>query len=415
MACFLGSLLTGSLHPLFAGAGGLCLGEVHMEAIAVSTAQSDSAAAGYELAEQIKESLSSAPHAVIVFAAPHFRHSELLQALSDGCSPEIIVGASSAGEFTNETLGVGLASALAIHDPEASFSLGVGTNLKSDPAAAARSIVSGFKGHGDYRFPYRSALVLTDALAGYADALTDQLTMATAGEYQFFGGGAGDNATFERTTVFCGTKVLTDAAVALEILSRKPLGIGVSHGWEPASDPFRVTQAEGLRLVSLNGLPAVEAFEEHAATKGETLDRSSPIPFFLQNILGIDTGSGYRLRVPLIVNDDGSIHCAAEIPTGSVVRIMKSSHQSAAEAAERATDAAVAGIGERSPKAALFFDCVATRLRCGDHFATEVSAVTSRIGDAAMIGCNTHGQIARAEGQFEGFHNCTAVVCVFPD
>ena len=87
---------------------------------------------------------------------------------------------------------------------------------------------------------------------------------------------------------------------------------------------------------------------------------------------------------------------------------------SAAEAAERATDAAIAAIGPNQPKAALFFDCVATRLRCGDHFQAEVDAVTSRVGDAALAGCNTHGQIARAEGQFEGFHNCTAVVCVFP-
>lgn len=386
-----------------------------MEAIAVSTAEADSAAAGRALATQIQSKLGQAPDVVILFAAPDYDHSVLLAELDDCCSPALIVGASSAGEFTNDTLGVGLASALAINDPESRFSLGVGKNLKADPAAAARSIVEGFNGRSDHSFAYRSALVLTDALAGHADALADELTLATAGEYQFFGGGAGDNASFERTTVFAGTEVLPDAAVALEILSRKPIGIGVSHGWDPASDAFRVTEAHGLRLVSLNGLPAVEAFQDHAATNGETLDRASPIPFFLQNILGIDTGSGYRLRVPLAVNDDGSIHCAAEIPVGSIVRIMKSSHQSAAEAAERATDAAIAGIGERSPKAALFFDCVATRLRCGDHFATEVAAVTNKIGDAALAGCNTHGQIARAEGQFEGFHNCTAVVCVFPD
>lgn len=386
-----------------------------MKSVAVSTAKADSAEAGRDLAEQVKSGLDRQPDAVIVFAAPQFDHSTLLRELNDGCSPELIIGASSAGEFTNQTLGTGLASALAISDPEAAFSLGVGKGLKADPAAAARSIVSGFKGDSDHTFAHRSALVLTDALAGYADALTDELTMATAGDYQFFGGGAGDNASFERTTVFNGTEVLTDAAVALEILSRKPLGVGVSHGWEPASDPFRVTDADGLKLISLNGLPAVEAFEEHAAAKGETLDRTSPIPFFLQNILGIDTGSGYRLRVPLAVNDDGSVHCAAEVPVGSVVRIMTSSHQSAAEAAERATDAAMKAIGDRRPNAALFFDCVATRLRCGDHFADEVAAVTDRIGDAALVGCNTHGQIARAEGQFDGFHNCTAVVCVLPD
>lgn len=386
-----------------------------MEAVAVSTGETDSAAAGRALAEQIQSGLGPDPQAVIVFAAPSYDHLALLSALDEGCSPGLIVGASSAGEFTNDTLGVGLASALAINDPQARFSLGVGKNLKADPAAAARNIVESFNGPSDHSFAHRSALVLTDALAGYADALADELTVATAGEYQFFGGGAGDNASFERTTVFVGTEVLTDAAVALEILSRKPIGIGVSHGWEPASEPFRVTEANGLTLASLNGLPAVETFESHAAAKGETLDRAAPIPFFLQNILGIDTGSGFRLRVPLAVNDDGSIHCAAEIPVGSIVRIMKSSHRSAAEAAERATDAAIAGIGDRKPKAALFFDCVATRLRCGDHFASEVAAVTGKIGEAALVGCNTHGQIARAEGQFEGFHNCTAVVCVFPD
>lgn len=386
-----------------------------MEAVAVSTTEADSTAAGLALAEQIQSRLGVTPHAVILFAAPNYDHSVLLRALDAACSPELIVGASSAGEFTNDTLGVGLASALAIYDPEASFSLGVGRNLKADPAAAARNILGSFKGRSEHSFSHRSALVLTDALAGYADALTDALTVATAGEYQFFGGGAGDNASFERTTVFFGTEVLSDAAVALEILSDKPLGIGVSHGWEPGSEPLRVTEANGLTLISLNGLPAVEAFEEHAEARGETLDRAAPIPFFLQNILGIDTGSGHRLRVPLIVNDDGSIHCAAEVPVGSIVRIMKSSHQSAAAAAERATDGAIAALGDRKPKAALFFDCVATRLRCGENFATEVAAVTNKIGDAALVGCNTHGQIARAEGQFEGFHNCTAVVCVFPD
>lgn len=386
-----------------------------MDTVAVSTAQTDSASAGAALAQQIHAALPQPPHVIIVFAAPNYDHSLLLQALRDGAPSALIVGASSAGEFTNDTIGVGLATALAIHDDKSKFTAQIGHNLKADPAAAAIEIARGFAGSSDHSFPHRSALILTDALAGYADALADALTLETAGEYQFFGGGAGDNASFERTTVFCGTQVLSDSAIALEILSHKPLGVGVSHGWEPASEPFRVTEAIGLKLVSLNGLPAVEAFEEHAQAKSEHLDRAAPIPFFLQNIIGIDTGSGYRLRVPLAVNEDGSLHCAAEIPAGSIVRIMKSSHASAAEAAERATDAALAAIGPNLPKAALFFDCVATRLRCGDHFKAEVDAVTSRIGNAALAGCNTHGQIARAEGQFEGFHNCTAVVCVFPD
>ena len=61
--------------------------------------------------------------------------------------------------------------------------------------------------------------------------------MQTAGTYQFFGGGAGDDANFRRTFVFHGTESVAGAVVALEVLSYKPLGIGVGHGWRPASPP----------------------------------------------------------------------------------------------------------------------------------------------------------------------------------
>jgi hypothetical protein len=295
------------------------------------------------------------------------------------------------------------------------FSCGFATGLTRDRAAAAREMVKRFRGLGAHPYPYRAALVLTDALAGHADDLVDQLTLATSGRYQFFGGGAGDNAQFRRTQVFYGTQALSDAAVAVEILSRKPLGVGVAHGWKPASSPMRVTEVTGMTLVSLNGMPAVEAFEEHARATGQTFDRAAPLPFFLHNIVGIETAEGHRLRVPLAVLDGGAVACAAEIPQGAKINIMRTNAQSAAESAARATRAAVDALHGNKPQAALFFDCVATRIRLGDMFGLELQSVEDTLGAGTpFVGCNTHGQIARAEGQFGGFHNCTAVVCVFP-
>lgn len=384
-----------------------------MKAAVVSTDLTESGAAGRDLARQIAKALDAPADAIVLFAAPTHDHAALLKALKELSGSAVIVGASSAGEFTNEVSGTGLVCALALQGKDAAFRASAGRDLRRDPASAARQIASGFAGPSNPAFEHRAALVLTDALAGYADILVDELTLATAGQYQFFGGGAGDNARFERTTVFCDQEVLTDAAVALEILSSKPLGIGVSHGWEPASRAFRVTAAEGLRLISLDGVPAVEAFEEHAEATQQTLARGEPIPFFLHNILGVDTGVGYRLRVPLAIDPEGAVLCAAEIPAGAIVRIMRGTHASAAEAAQRAAEGALSGMSE-PPAAALFFDCVATRLRLGDHFNTELESLQERLGSIPFTGCNTHGQIARAEGQFEGFHNCTAVVCAFP-
>ena len=50
----------------------------------------------------------------------------------------------------------------------------------------------------------------------------------------------------------------------------------------------------------------------------------------------------------------------------------------------------------------------------GDVFGFELEAVRTALGGSDLVGCNTYGQIARADGQFGGFHNCTAVVLALP-
>jgi hypothetical protein len=320
-----------------------------------------------------------------------------------------------AGEFINGAQGEGSASAVAIRSTEIQFAAGLGNQLRTDRDKAARQIVSSFTGLNSHNYLYHSALVLTDALAGHADDLVEQLNLLTAGTYSLFGGGAGDDAQFSRTHVFFGTNAYPDAAVALEILSNKPLGVGVSHGWKPASAPMRITEAEGMRLISLNAAPALEALQEHADLTRQKFNVDDPLPFFLHNVIGIDMGDGYKLRVPLSINSDGSVSCAADIPTGATACIMSATASSSADAATRAIQSAVKQLDGGKPKVALFFDCVATRLRMGGEFGLEMQAIQNALGAAPYVGCNTYGQIARADGQFNGFHNCTATVCVIPE
>jgi hypothetical protein len=382
----------------------------------VYTTQEGAQEAGRDLGSQIAKAFDGqSPDAVIIFASAKYEYQTLLRTLSDTCHPRALVGSSSAGEFISGHRGAGVTCAIALGSTHMQFTMGLGRDLSADPAACARQVVSSFRGLSQHAFPYRSALVMTDALAGYAEVLTDELTVLTSGTYQFFGGGAGDDGRFQRTHVFHGTEAISNAVVALEILSEKPLGIGVSHGWEPAGAGMRVTDADGFRLISLNGMPAAEAFEEHAAQTGQTLDRAAPLPFFLHNILGIDTPHGAKLRVPLSVAADGSVACAAEIPTGSVVHMMRTTSGSAIEAATTAARSAMSALAGNKAHTALFFDCVATRLRMGDAFGAELDSLAATLGDASFAGCNTYGQIARASGQFGGFHNCTAVVCVLPE
>lgn len=381
-----------------------------------STSEPTSAAAGAALGAQIVAALGETPpDALVVFISPDYDYAAVLAALHAACHPRQLIGCSSAGEFTSDKQGVGMACALALVAPELRFATSIGHGLRANSAAAAEALVAGFTGLHDNDYVYRTALVFTDALAGHADHLVEHLTLLTAGMYQFAGGGAGDNAEFRQTHVFHGTEVASDAVVALEILSNKPIGIGVAHGWRPASEPMRVTDSEALCLLSINAIPAVEVFEEHADATAQRFDRADPLPFFLHNVIGIAGGDSYRLRVPLGIGADGAVPTAADVPVGANVRIMQASVASATAAAASATEAALRSLDGHRPHVALFFDCVATRLRTGRDFGLELQALQELVQPARYIGFNSYGQIARAEGQFSGFHNCTAVVVVLPE
>lgn len=355
-----------------------------------------------------------APKALVVFAGGDLARGDLLHRLARFAPAARLVGASSAGEFTGERQGHGQVSALAIGGDDIEVGAGLGRGLAADPVGAARAMVAGFGPGEDPRRPHRAALVLADALSGRMDEFVHGVTLATGGGHKVFGGGAGDDAAFVETAVTCGTEVVTDAAVALEIRSRHPVGIGAAHGWVPATPPFRVTEAEGRRLVGLDGLPALVAFEDHAEATGQAFDRKAPMPFFLHNILGVVAGPRHRLRVPLAIAADGAVTCAAEIPTGALVSIMSSGADDAVTAARRATAAALSDLGARPAAGALVFDCVATRLRLGGRAVGELEAVRRLLPDVPLAGCYTHGQVVRGLGQFASFQNCNAVVCVMP-
>ena len=385
-----------------------------IRSFATLSREPDSGRAGVQIAEEAIAAFDGAcPNVFILFASPQHDAKTLLAALGTRCPKALLVGSTSAGEFTQEGRADGAVSVLALRSNQLRFSVGVGRDVSRSASAAAQQVVASFEGLRADPLPYRAALVMTDALAGYADALVEELTLATRGDYAFFGGGAGDDGKFAATSVFANQDVLSNAVVALEIQSNRPIGIGVSHGWVPAGPALRVTEAQGMRLVGLNGAPAVEAFEDHAAATGQVFDRNEPLPFFLHNILGITGPGGHRLRVPLAVDDDGAIACAADVPEGAIVHLMKTDNASAIQAAESATRAALNALGPHAPAAGLVFDCVATRLRLGSAFESELGACADILQPVAFVGCNTYGQIARAHGQFEGFHNCTAVVCLF--
>jgi hypothetical protein len=376
----------------------------------------DSSEAGTFIGTKIRGDLGGKePDALILFASARYDHRRMLAAIHASCRPRQLVGCTSSGEFISGLHGEGSAVAIAIRSSAMRFSVGVGRGLRAGVEPVARELVSGFAISPSVAYPHRSVMVLTDALAGQMDQLIEELTVWTAGGHRIFGGAAGDDARFEKTFVFAGQEVLSDAAVGLEIHSKHPVGISLQHAWVPASEPMRVTSASGCVVKSLNAVPALTVMTEFAERTRQSFDPGAPMAFFLQNIVGIETSAGYKLRVPMSVGSDGSIVFAAEVPEGATVRLMGTRAGAGQDATAAAIESALSQLGEVRPGAALLFDCVATRLRCGQAYDSELSCMRRKLGGLPYAGLNTHGQVVRVEGQFSGFHNSSLLVCVLPE
>lgn len=350
--------------------------------------------------------------ALVIFASSSFDLPSLVSGVRRGVRSKILVGCSSAGEFAQHADSNRAISAMAIGGDDLFVEAGVVTGISADRAGAGRRLATAIGSPLIQEQPNKVALVLADALAGYTETLVSALLAGVGPTWRVFGGGAGDDAQFNKTYVFHDDRVYPDAAVALAIGSEKPIGLSARHEWECASKRMRVTSAEGILLKELDGAPALEAVEAYARQTRQHFDRASPVDFFLHNVLGIQTPSGYKLRVPLAIEPKGVLRCASDVPEGALLCFMRPPLSSSAAAESAAADA-LTQLGEHRAEGALLFDCAATRLRLGIGFADELNRF-AEVLKAPYAGCNTYGQIAPSATGTGVFHNCTAVVCVFP-
>ncbi len=203
--------------------------------------------------------------------------------------------------------------------------------------------------------------------------------MLTSGKYQFAGGGAGDDATLRADPRLSRHRGLhrrggrAGAAVDQAARRRRRPRLG-------ARGPgLRVTEADGMRLVSLNGLPAVEAFEEHARRDRPALRPQRRPPVLPPQ----HPRHRHRRRAPPARAAVGQRRRLGELarrrfPPARAVHIMKTTAESAVDrGARRPPRRRCEGLRGATPGAALFFDCVATRLRMGEVFGFELDSVAA--------------------------------------
>jgi len=351
-----------------------------------------------------------------LFASPRHdlgRAAEELGLLTGGAA---VVSCTTAGELTERGLIKSGLVVLLVASNALTSHVTFADALASGASEAAARLCEGFEetrlaarqaGHGQ-----STTVVLLDGLSGVGEEVVEGILQNTRGYQRVVGGAAADDGAFAVTRVATKERTAKASAVAAHVFTPQPWGIGVAHGLEPASGRMRVTRARGNRIYEIERRPAFEVYRDYARQKlGHDLTPDRAGPFLVANELGIYYFDAIRhARSGLRVERDGSIVCAGAVPEGASVCILRGEPEALLAAARRAAEEALEQLGGRQPSGVLVFDCVCRASILGARFDAEIRAIADVFPDVPIAGFLTYGEIARARGRLEGWHNATVVV-----
>lgn len=363
--------------------------------IGVSRRTLDSRDAGCDAASEALGELSGQnAQMVVMLASPAFTPEETLAGVREVFPNTPVVGCSTAGLITNEGPVEKAVGVLALSSDAISFVPLKIENLKGAMRESGKRFgemvkeLTGGKAKG--------AFIFSDPLSGNGTELVRGVFGVLGTTFPLIGGAAGDDMAFKKTHQYFGDQVLSDAAVGFAVLGNVSFAAGADHGWKPLGKEYKVTKAEGTKLYELDGKPAFSIYEEHFADQAK--DFKSPLSLAAVTYplgMKVEGSSYYMIRVPLVVGEDGSIVCGAEVLPGSTIRLMIGDTNSALDAAEAKAKSVVEQTADSRPRLAFLSDCVARKVLFGANPKKEIERLAGlREKGITLFGFYSYGQIA---------------------
>ena len=353
--------------------------------------------------------LAYTPRLLIVFAAPRYNLEQLAASLSERLPDCALIGCTTSGEIA---AGSALTQSLVL------WALGgtgvrVSTGFGESDGQGLRQAAVQAAGCLEQleRRRHTVMVLLSDGLGGDQMEVVRGAYDAANIDVPLVGGCAGDYLAMRQTRQLHGRRVMSGAVVAAAISSDRPLGVGVSHGWTPASEPMLVTESRNTLLSSLDDQPALDVYLNFFDPPQEVRDDPQAFADFAAvHPIGIRRRD--RIEMRHITGFDLSqraLVMVAEVPQGALAFLTQGDYSSVLEAAAESASSAVEALGETKPAGLLLFDCVSRRSIFGERHVQEETELISRCsGGAPMAGFYTYGEIARTKGS-GGFHNQTLV------
>ncbi len=349
------------------------------------------------------------PKLIVALIAPNFDLAAIAEQLHGTFPHTQVIGCTTSGEITP---GGAVANALVLWALGGS-AIEVSTGSGQGDAQGLRQAATEAAHCLDHLEQRANTvlIVLSDGLCGdQMDVVRGAYDVAGI-DVPLVGGCAGDNLARRRTRQIHGRRVMSQAVVAAAVSSDRPLGIGVSHGWTPASEPMLVTGSKGNILSTLEDKPALDVYLNFF-NPGDVIstDPEEFAKFAATHPIGIRRRDKIEMRHITGFNlDSRELILVAEVPQGGLAFLTQGDFDSVLNAAAQSCTTALEALNGLPPAGLLMFDCVSRRaVFTEERIQEETDLITSTCGAIPMAGFYTYGEIARTKGA-GGFHNQTLV------
>ncbi|MEW7983712.1 MAG: histidine kinase [gamma proteobacterium symbiont of Phacoides pectinatus] len=266
------------------------------------------------------------------------------------------------------------------------------------------------KSHGEYA-PKPSLYMIFDGLLPNIATILERLYLRLSDRVCYAGVNAGSETFQPMPCLFNTQRVVGDGVLCL-LLDGDTTTV-VEHGYEIPDHVMTATATNGTQIMSIDWRPAFEVYQRIIRREyGIDLDSDNFYHYAVHFPFGIPRASeDVVVRIPVALNDDGSLHCVGEVPENAMLVLLRAPEANEGRFIERLTDALERSNGPMRGRHLLTFYCAGRRMHLGEGAELELGALLRRSRVARMAGARSLGERGgTCRSEYPMFHNA-ALTC----
>jgi len=249
----------------------------------------------------------------------------------------------------------------------------------------------------------QSLFMIFDAMVANISSIIDNIYFEIGDTVNYSGANAGSEKFVAIDCIFDKEHTYGNAVLSLLLPSRTKAII--EHGYTGTESSISATSTTGNRISSIDWRPAFEVYKELALkhyNKEITVDNfyenAAHFPFGIMRIDG-----EMLVRIPVSLQDDGSIFCVGEVPESSILTLL----QGISTDSQKAIDNIVNSLTSCDETTMLTFYCAGRCMHLGtDRTQEELFTIHQQADNKDFFGALSLGEIAGSRrAGYPLFHN----------